>query len=101
MSDMKDLLPYIHVFCGPRIDQTVYFLATDAGKGMQITKYASANADSAWAESVATIFKDVVDPRTLKMFQEGSAKIKDLLQQGWGSIWVAPDKVRVSTASSA
>lgn len=101
MSEGKDLFPFIHVYCGPRINQAVYFLATDAGKGMQAAKFVTANADSEWGWSVPLEFEGLVDQRTLDHLLNQRQKIKGWLQEGWGSIWITPEGATLRTASSA
>lgn len=101
MSEKKDLFSFIHVYCGPRIDQTVYFLATDAGDKMQASKFITANADSEWGVTVPVKFQGLVDQRTLDHLLNQRQKIKGWLQEGSGSIWITPEGATLRTASSA
>jgi hypothetical protein len=94
-TEKKDLLPYIHVYCGPKDDGTVYLLATDAGKGMQISQFRSTSFGSGWIAKAVADFAQWVDPRTLEVLSKSGGGLRELLHMGEGSIWITPDKVVV------
>ncbi len=98
----KDLLPFILVTCGPKDDGTIRLMATDGGEGMQIFRHAVSQASNEhWAERTCATLEGVVDSRTLQFLKEHDRHLVGLLQEGKGSIWLAPNGLRLRTLKSS
>ncbi len=98
----KDLLPFILVTCGPKDDGSIRLMATDGGEGMQIFRHAVSQATNVrWAEKICAAFEGVVDSRTLQFLKEHDRHLVSLLQEGKGSIWLAPNGLRLRTLKSS